>query len=1035
MRQTLFLFIVSIILPASCISAEQDLVPRFFEQITTRNGLVSNTVAHIVKDAKGFLWICTNNGIQRYDGLSFQKFSINRADSASLPGSNYSFGFVLDTFRILFFEFSGTIASYDYRTGTLTNFSRSAGIDSINAISAFRDSRNSIWIATTDGLLKFDSTGQFLRHVQIVSSLPQERSDNIVNSIREDAYGKLWLAMYGKGIFLFDPVAERFSAPMKRSLYNIQIHDLIFSSDKRTVWAASGGKGILKIDPKTFHITYVSHSLPQSLSSLQSVPSIHLYRDSILWIGTVNGLIEYSLADRRAELHQNNSENASTISNNTIVCIAGFDDGLLWFGTQKGLNKLSVRPPRFSTITRDPSRKNPLPTNSINSLWMDDQGNTWYNSTKGIAIRSRGNSGMFHYPLSALHDVSVVDIHLDADRNLWIGTWGEGLFRTRVPKEFSPGDRLVFDHLASSEQTDPMHSNFTRSIVADQDGNILISTWGGGISIVPNDQRNARSPQFRSIRKDTISGLCSDYIGVICEDSAGYFWIATGNGLQRWDRKNNRFTTFRVDTVNKENKLNNPTYIVRGVGNSLWVGTWFGIVNIQFSTDGRPILRKQIVDPRFFAYQLIVDNENNLWFGTSQSLLHQFDPHKSELRTYDLSHEMNGYEFSFGDAFKDNSGKLYFTGSDGVLTFDPVQFHTQGIVPRVYLTSIAVEGLPFQPSVDVSELHRIDLPYDQNDLTINFAALHFERPDGIRYEYILEGASGGWISIVNRTAVSFANLSPGEYRFRVRATNDDRSWTVEAHLLSINISPPFWETFLFRSAVVLGMFFTVFLLVRRRFAALKLEQQRQQQFSKLLIDSQESERKRIASELHDGIGQNMLIISNMLQMLLAAKRKTRDDITAAMELTKETVREIRMISSNLHPHQLERLGLKRALQSMVETAAKATTIQFSIAVQDGVNLRDAQEEIHVYRIVQEIVNNIVKHSGATSADIAITAVNSHIHITARDNGKGFDFRDGTSEGLGMTSLKERTRVLNGTIQIRSSAGTGTDITVTIPLNG
>ncbi len=223
-------------------------------------------------------------------------------------------------------------------------------------------------------------------------------------------------------------------------------------------------------------------------------------------------------------------------------------------------------------------------------------------------------------------------------------------------------------------------------------------------------------------------------------------------------------------------------------------------------------------------------------------------------------------------------------------------------------------------------------------------------------------------------------------------------------------------------------------IVRRKFTQLKQQQEQQQQFSKLLIDSQEAERKRIATELHDGIGQNLLIISNTLQLFLTAKRKKKEDVITATELTKETVREIRAISSNLHPHQLERLGLKRALLSMVESAGKTSRTKFSVTVDDGLSRNDPQHEIHLFRIIQEIVNNIIKHAQASDAEIALTRTNSDILITARDNGKGFDQHGNISDGLGMTSLKERTRLLNGTISIRSAADKGTEITITIPLH-
>lgn len=249
-------------------STAEDHQPPAFEQFTRRNGLSSNIVADAVKDARGFLWIATPDGIQRFDGATFQTFRYLSSEAKRFRGVNYLSCFAMDSNRILFFEFSGRIDQYNYRTGLVENFSRFAGMESIGGVSAFRDSKDRLWIATNRGVARMDDTGRLTKEFLVSSQLPDETQDNQINLIREDYSGRLWLATYGKGIFLFDPATDRFSAPLKRSLYNIQVHDLSFSSDRRTVWAATGGNGILKIDAVTFHITYFSHSLPKPLSTL-----------------------------------------------------------------------------------------------------------------------------------------------------------------------------------------------------------------------------------------------------------------------------------------------------------------------------------------------------------------------------------------------------------------------------------------------------------------------------------------------------------------------------------------------------------------------------------------------------------------------------------------------------------------------------------------------------------------------------------------------------------------------------------------------
>lgn len=1025
--RTFFTTLLLSTVAAAQVRAAADPHSPSFEQYTRRNGMASHIVPAAVKDARGFVWISTANGIHRFDGTNFQIFRYDPSEAAVPPGANYLSCFALDSNRILFFEFSGRIDHYDYRTGRVGNFSRFAGMDSIGAVSAFRDTKGRLWIATNNGIARMDPDGRLVKEFPVAADLPDEARGNRINLIREDFSGRFWLSTFGKGIFLFDPDAGRFSAPLKRSLYDIQVHDLSFSSDRRTVWAATGGKGVLKIDARSLRITNITDALPAPLSAMKAIPSVHVYKDSIVWIGTLNGVVEYSLKDRSAVLHSNDPKQSSSISNNTVLFITDFHDGILWFGTQKGLNKLSAAPARFRRIFNDPHDDRSLSTNAVNHQWEDPNGNIWFATARGLSIRSASSGRFHHYNLTSSGDAIAIHIASDPDRNIWIGTWGNGLLRTKVPRRFQAGDPLRFEIILPSQ--------FMKKTYVDASGDLLSVSWGGGIHIIPGSERNARRPHVRTLRKGTASGLISDHIADICPERNGRYWISTGYGLQRWDRDKGTFSTWYADTADRDRSINRSTYIVKDSSQTIWVGTQGGLVSIEIPENAQPQLRIRLQQEGLFIYQPQVDADGTVWFGAPHSHLYQFDSANNQARSYDLTYEVNGYEFNFGHSAMMRDGSVAFCGTDGILQFSPSALRSAGVIPALYRTSIMVEGVPLNSGMDHSLLTRLETPHDRNTISVSFAALQFDRPDRMSYEYLLEGTGSGWVSAGNRTTVSFANLSPGSYRFRVRASNDNRSWSTEALPLTIVVTPPWWESSFVRFLAAIVIALMSVLIVQRKIRQLKQEQERQQQFAKQLIDSQEAERKRIASELHDGIGQNLLIISNTLQMYLGAKRKKKEEIERVTELTKETVREIRSISSNLHPHQLERLGLKRAVLSMVEAAGKTSGTVFSVTVDDGIALKDPQTEIHLFRIIQEIVNNIIKHALASSAEIALTRTNADILITARDNGKGFDQHGNISDGLGMTSLKERTRLLNGTITVRSAADKGTGITITIPLHG
>ncbi|NUN68761.1 MAG: hypothetical protein HUU02_03520 [Bacteroidetes bacterium] len=1017
------LLIAAAVLSSAAAAAPGDIP---FEQYTRRNGLASNIVTAAVKDARGFLWVATAGGIRRFDGTNFQQFHYDSSRTALRLGTNYLSCFALDSHRILFFEYSGRIDQYDYRTGRIDEFMRTDELDSVAAVSAFRDSRDRIWIATNRGLLLLGDDFRLRKEYRVSASLPDEPRGNRINLIREDRDGRLWLATFGKGILLFDPVTGRFSLPLKPSLYNIQVHDLAVSSDRRTIWAATGGKGILRIDAATLRTVNITATLPAPLSAMTLTPAVHLLNDSVLWIGTLNGAVEYSIAEQKAVLHSYDPERSTSLSNNTVHFIRDFGDGILWFGTQKGLNKRSVIPPRFrgeyhaSRTDRQPLRS------AVNHLWQDPIGNRWFATPRGISVRSAADGRIHPYRLRPGKDVTVIHLTMDEDRTVWISTWGEGLMRVRLPQRFVAGAPLRFERIIPQQ--------YMKKTVVDPSGDILSVSWGGGLFLIPHDRKHELVPSVQQLRSEKTPGLASNFIADLVRDRTGQYWLATGNGLQQWNRTTGTFTTMLADSSDSELPINRPTYVTADAQGNVWIGTQGGLVSIDdpLNASPRPRLRRE----GLFVYQLLMDARGTLWFGAPHSLLYAFDPAADRWRSYDLTGEMNGYEFNFGHSTVLSDGTLSFSGSDGPLQFAPDALQPSREIPPLYRTSVRIDGVPLDGGKDHALIDRWETTYDRNTISLTYAALNYERPAGIVYEYRLEGGGDRWIAAGNRTEVTFSNLAPGTYRFTVRAANDNRTWSAETGPLTIVVSPPWWERPDVRLLGLLMAILLAVLVVRRKFSQFRRDRLRQQEFSRQLIDAQEGERKRIASELHDGIGQNLLIISNTLQLYLGAKRKKKEEIERVTELTKETVREVRSISSNLHPHQLERLGLHRAIRSMAENAGKTGGTHFTVTIQEGAELRRSQDDIHIFRILQEIVNNIIKHADASSAEIAFTATNSHIHITVRDDGKGFAAADAVaSDGLGMTSLKERTRLLNGTLDVVSSPGAGTRISITIPNHG
>jgi signal transduction histidine kinase len=289
-----------------------------------------------------------------------------------------------------------------------------------------------------------------------------------------------------------------------------------------------------------------------------------------------------------------------------------------------------------------------------------------------------------------------------------------------------------------------------------------------------------------------------------------------------------------------------------------------------------------------------------------------------------------------------------------------------------------------------------------------------------------------------RRTAYYPHLPPGHYTFSVTAALADGDWNATTANLTIVVLPRFYQTWWFSSILALMAAASIWLGWRRRFMKLERDRAAHHAFSRQLITSQENERKRIAAELHDSIGQRLVVIKNRALILLRPGEGTslspgqREQVEEISSEVSETVREVKEISYDLRPYRLDRLGLTMALQGMIETAASSSGIHFATEIGNVDAVLPGQTEINFYRIVQECVNNILRHSHATQASIRIKTSPEQLELMVQDNGCGFTPTE-THQGFGLTGIRERTQLLAGKLDLQSAPGRGTTLTIVIEL--
>jgi signal transduction histidine kinase/ligand-binding sensor domain-containing protein len=989
-RTVLALFLL-LSLPATSIAQQYG-----FDTWTTANGLPQNTVTGVGQTPDGYLWVSTFDGLARFDGVRFTIF--DKGNTKGIANNRFSRLFV--------------------------------------------DRQGVIFAQTEDDILTVFRNGSFVSHWQFAVS--GERVEDIVSDDKGNT-----LVETLRGFYSFN--GERFVLTAEKRA----------ADDKQIYWSKFGGKVVIEPNQLTRHkdgkvTTYPVALTQEELSTSRYLiafeerqgalwlrrrtPAFELWRlhDGKLTVFTSkeisaqsdlypshawedsNGGIFFLLSGlsvpKPNELIYFNGDKFSSYQlNEAIGATSSLRDreGNIWLATSTGLRRL--RRSLISTL----SVKDGLNNNEIYPLLQTSNGNIFIGSVQGVTQYRLGNITKLELKYSDNSPLYIRGLWEDDRSRLWLGYQGEGGFGrleggslSRIGKRDFPNGATDFD--------------------SDRDGNVFIAT-DEGLFKYKDDQEIAQYT--------TKDGLRNDKIITIHFDRNGNLWLGTFDGLSVF--KEGRF-------VNYHDEPNSPQGFVRAIYEDADGVLWFG-------TYGDGLVR--LKDGKFFNYRvehglfsngvfaILEDSRGNFWMSSNRGIhrvskqeLNEFADGKiPKLNSvsYDekdgmLNAECNGGRLPAGIKAKD--GKLWFPTMGGVAIVDPDAEVVNTNPPPVVIENISIDRKPFDLSTSPTE---VVLQPGQSNIAIEYTGLSLIKSEQIKFKYRLEGLESDWVEAGTRRTVDYSYLPVGSYTFRLIAANANGVWNYEGTALKIVVRPFFYQTWWF--IVLLGLAFATFVwwVYYTRVSRLRAVAEAKTLFSRQLIESQEAERKRIASELHDGLGQSLVIIKNRAMLGL---NKGDDYARVARELgsisdsASQALDEVREITNNLRPQLLDRLGLTKAIQSMLKKFAGVIEVESQIDSIDG--LFTENEEISIYRIVQESVNNIIKHAGASKAVVEIKRGVKEVSITIRDNGKGFDMAtlDAERRTLGLVGLKERAQLLKGEIVIDSKPGAGTSIHVTVPVS-
>jgi signal transduction histidine kinase/ligand-binding sensor domain-containing protein len=946
---------------------------------TTENGLPQNSVTSIIQTRDGYLWLGTFGGLVRFDGVKFTVFDTGNSQGL---GGNRIIRLYEDRSGNLWIalEQSGLAR---YSQGKFTTFTKNDGLPTSAVVRMAEDKEGKFWVTTALGIARL-SEGRFVTE-ETLFGLPNKDTFYYLQS-RD---GSVWLGPQNGLVRYQAGTSTRY--PFRPPF--------ICETKDGSVWAFDQDRGLARFEAGSW-ITYpINDDLPGHGGR---VIQAFVGRDDTICLLTSDGLTRFKDGKR--------------VSSQPIVGLPGLisvledREGNLWIGSEReGLHRFKNVP-----ITAYAAEEG-LADASFVPITEDGKGGLWLGATK-----------LFHFAAGVfsieIQPAAVWALQRDREGSLWIGDYG----KLRKLKD----GRITEYPLFSGT---PVVSLFE-----SRDGSLWIGTLSGHVSGSLGGLYCFKDGEFTPYR--TSEGLVHNNVRHITEDRSGALWIGTEGGLSKF--QNGRFTNYTTQQGLSHNYVRE---IYEDADGTLWIGTYGGGLN-RFK-DGRftNITTKQGLYDNVVS-RILEDDRGNFWMSSNRGIyrasrkeLNDFaDGRAGSINcvSYGVADGMKTNECNGGGqpaGWKDRDGKLWFPTIRGVVAVDPNQINP--LSPPVAVEQVLIDQQP----ADVWQ--SVAAPPGKGDLEIHYTGLSFVAPEKVRFKYRLDGYDEGWVDVGPRRVAYYTNLPPGNYMFRVIACNNDGVWNETGAVFRFRLRPHFYQTKVFYGLALAALVGLAFLGYQRHTKKLRRKHAEQQAFSRQLIESQEGERKRIAAELHDSLGQSLIIIRN--RALLSLNKP--GDHERAMEQLEEisaaaahAIAEVKEISYNLRPYQLDRLGLTRALESMIRGATESSGVRFRVEIDPFDGLLSKEGEINVYRIVQEGVNNIIKHSEATEASVAVKRGAGHLQIAIEDNGKGFTAAaadaDGTRKrGFGLTGMVERARMLGAHHTIRSAPGRGTTIIIKIAI--
>jgi ligand-binding sensor domain-containing protein len=941
--------------------------------VTTWNendGLPAGRIRSIAQDPDGYLWLATDGGLVRFDGVRFDRWSsrsetrlpagavtalVSARDRSLWIGVNgrMPLGRIKDGELTLYGEregFPGTyvLSLFEDHDGTIwagtiqglfrrrddrwQKVSREDGLGDGSVPAIYEDRQRRLWAATLTGVFRKEPARDRFEQVDVITL-----SSNVWQSFSEDAGGTVWISDFNEGFRTPGIAAPRVEGKPHRGWGVKLLHDR-----RGNFWVGTQGQGLWRVGQhqgKTKASVDVI-TVDDGVAS-NAVLSLLEDREGNIWLGTLAGL-------QRLTPHR-----VTPVKNLPIPrALEVTPDGSVWVGTAAGLVRVT------STGRRLYTEADGLPGSVVLGLFADQRGNLWVSAERGIARFSQERfSPLLMAPGSRMQRILSIT---GAGDTLWLRDFYLRLFRWRN-QQLTPADDIP-----------ELHRRGASSIYAGKSGNLWIGSAGGKLVV--------RTPggEFRTYEP----GIGD--IGCVLEDAKGAVWIGGDNGLSH-------FAHGRFTRVTRQNGLTGDvkSIVEDGLG-FVWVGNDSGLLRLDPSE-----INKVAEDPT----------------------------HQVRFRLFNTADGVAGVPFSEGShsGLRALDGRLWFITSSGVTIVDPRNLGQAPAAPSVRIESIAADARSFDPTLP------LQLPARTSHLQVGFTALMLSDPMRVRYRYRLDGYDRDWVDAGASRQATYTNLPPRQYQFRVKASGGDGSWGEPSAALTFGIQPMFYQTGWFYLVCGLSVFLIVYVSwrlhvrqVRRQFALVLAERIR---MSRAIHDT-----------LLQGLAALALHVDDLSHNPDLSSPSGRKRILAIRRQVEGYIRQARRSILDLRTPMLASRDLPQALREAAERVIAGRPVELDVTVKGTPHTYAASVEEQLLLIGQEAISNAVLHGHARRVAVELDYGDDRMSLRVADDGCGFDPQIALNAPghYGLVNMRERAEQVRGRIKIASTPGSGTEIETVVP---